>query len=32
MKDCNYDILRKVNRKGTAIMIITHDMSSIFMM
>jgi zinc transport system ATP-binding protein len=30
MKDCTYDILRKVNReRGTAIMIITHDMSSI---
>ncbi|NLN71524.1 MAG: ABC transporter ATP-binding protein [Thermoplasmatales archaeon] len=30
MKDCTYDILRKVNReRGTAIMIITHDMSII---
>lgn len=30
IKDCTYDILRKVNReKGTAIMIITHDMSII---
>lgn len=30
MRNCTYDILRKVNReKGTAIMLITHDMSSI---
>lgn len=29
MKDCTYDILRKLNRDGIAIMVITHDMSSI---
>ncbi|MCK9322891.1 MAG: ABC transporter ATP-binding protein [Candidatus Methanomethylophilaceae archaeon] len=29
MTDCTYDILKKVNKDGVAIMIITHDMSSI---
>ncbi|MDN5357856.1 MAG: metal ABC transporter ATP-binding protein [Candidatus Methanomethylophilaceae archaeon] len=29
MKDCTYDILRKLNKDGVAIMLITHDMSSI---
>ncbi len=29
MKDCTYDVLKKVNKDGVAIMIITHDMTSI---
>jgi zinc transport system ATP-binding protein len=29
MKDCTYDILRKANHDGVAVMVITHDMSSI---
>jgi len=29
MKDCAYDILKKVNRDGVAIMMITHDMANI---
>ena len=29
MKDCTYDILRKANSEGVAVMIITHDIGSI---
>lgn len=29
MKDCTYDILRKLNSDGISIMLITHDMSSL---
>ncbi len=29
MKDCTYDILRKLNADGVSIMLITHDMSSL---
>jgi zinc transport system ATP-binding protein len=29
MRDCTYDVLKKVNKDGVAIMIITHDMTSI---
>jgi len=29
MKDCTYDILKKVSSEGVSIMLITHDMASI---
>ncbi|MCK9322888.1 MAG: ABC transporter ATP-binding protein [Candidatus Methanomethylophilaceae archaeon] len=29
MRDCTYDVLKKVNSDGIAIMLITHDMGSI---
>jgi len=29
MRDCTYDILRKANAEGVAIMVITHDIGSI---
>jgi zinc transport system ATP-binding protein len=29
MRDCTYDVLKKANKDGVAIMIITHDMTSI---
>jgi zinc transport system ATP-binding protein len=29
MQDCTYDILRRLNAKGVAIMLITHDISSV---